>query len=278
MGLIRRHIVSLRRILPILAMVLPIFVGALRADENTPFSPDYLNRVWNDALELPTLPFHFDGKEWAITGGITAATVVALTADGEIREYFDKHRNNFSDSLSRYTTHFGDYHYQLPIQVGAWALGSAFGYAPLKKSAADGMEASLLAAGIVTPLFTRISGRELPSSHRRPLLFQPFKRGHPGRESFPSGHTTEAFAVATVFDVNFREEFGYWQTPFLYALAASTGASRIYDQKHFLSDVILGAGIGWSIGRWISDKPRNASAPRFSLAPSLNGIVVSWTF
>ncbi len=62
--------------------------------------------------------------------------------------------------------------------------------------------------------------------------------------SFPSGHTGEAFMAATFLS----EEFGakYKWVPYLsYSIASSVGAMRILNNKHYLSDVLIGAGIGF---------------------------------
>ena len=62
-------------------------------------------------------------------------------------------------------------------------------------------------------------------------------------KSFPSGHTTEAFASAELMRIEFKES-----NPCLsyagYLMAATTGYLRMYKNKHWLSDVITGAGIG----------------------------------
>lgn len=62
-------------------------------------------------------------------------------------------------------------------------------------------------------------------------------------ESFPSGHTTFAFTNATVLFNEFQHT-----SPFLaysgYAFAATTGTFRIINNEHWLSDVLVGAGIG----------------------------------
>lgn len=63
------------------------------------------------------------------------------------------------------------------------------------------------------------------------------------RSSFPSGHTATAFAAAEFL----RKE--YWKvSPWYgiagYAAAATTGYLRMYNNKHWLSDVVAGAGIG----------------------------------
>lgn len=59
--------------------------------------------------------------------------------------------------------------------------------------------------------------------------------------SFPSGHTTTTFAVATVLLLFLKNK--QWQLPLL-LLAALIGYSRIYLAQHFLLDVMIGAVIG----------------------------------
>jgi membrane-associated phospholipid phosphatase len=62
-----------------------------------------------------------------------------------------------------------------------------------------------------------------------------------GNASFPSGHTTTAFAIATVAVMLIKNR--NWQLPILIA-AVLVGYSRIYLAQHFLIDVIIGASIG----------------------------------
>jgi len=67
--------------------------------------------------------------------------------------------------------------------------------------------------------------------------------GSPDGQSFPSAHTSSAFTNATVLFEEFKET-----SPLLaysgYAFATTTGALRIMNNAHWLSDVLVGAGIG----------------------------------
>ena len=62
-----------------------------------------------------------------------------------------------------------------------------------------------------------------------------------GASSFPSGHTTSAFALATVFAIHFRKKY---KSMLLLVAAALVGYSRIYLAQHFPVDVLVGACIG----------------------------------
>ena len=247
----------------------------LYANENQIVSLDFGKRLFSDITALPKQPLGFSKTEWLIAGGLIAGTAGALTQDKAIKEDFSRASGDFWDSMSANFTHVGDYRYQAPFILGAWLAGTVSGCETLNKVAADGAEASLFAAGIVNPIITRITGRNLPNRNEDPYKFEPFT-SH--RYSFPSGHTTEAFAMAAVIDTDFRQQFGYWHTPIVYGIATATGISRIYDRKHYLSEVVLGAGIGWSIGKWIADKPRNPAAPSISASVENPGLALSWNF
>ncbi len=61
--------------------------------------------------------------------------------------------------------------------------------------------------------------------------------------SFPSGHTSEAFASAEFLRQEYRD-VSPWYGIAGYAVAATTGYFRMYNNKHWLSDVVAGAGVG----------------------------------
>ena len=75
------------------------------------------------------------------------------------------------------------------------------------------------------------------------------------RHSFPSGHTATAFMTATML----TKEYGHhspWVGVGAYSLATATGLMRVANNKHWLSDVMVGAGIGilsTELGYWLAD-------------------------
>ena len=66
--------------------------------------------------------------------------------------------------------------------------------------------------------------------------------------SFPSGHTATAFANAEFFRIQYGKRYP-WLAVVSYAMAGTTGYLRIYNNKHWFSDVISGAAIGFCSAR-----------------------------
>lgn len=70
------------------------------------------------------------------------------------------------------------------------------------------------------------------------------------RNSFPSGHTTTAFAGAELV----RSEYGWGAGMGAYAIAVTVGFMRMYNDRHWFNDVVAGAGFGIlsaRIGYWL---------------------------
>jgi membrane-associated phospholipid phosphatase len=66
---------------------------------------------------------------------------------------------------------------------------------------------------------------------------------HSNTLSFPSGHTATAFAAAEFMRMEYKD-VSPWYGIAGYTAAAATGYLRMYNNKHWLSDVIAGAGVG----------------------------------
>lgn len=79
---------------------------------------------------------------------------------------------------------------------------------------------------------------------------------HSDDQSFPSGHTALAFAVARSIDKEFRRE-SVWIPIVSYAAATAIGVERVVSDRHHWYDVVAGAGIGLASAEltwWLSGK------------------------
>ena len=71
--------------------------------------------------------------------------------------------------------------------------------------------------------------------------------------SFPSGHSAKVFMGAELVRIEYGEEYP-WLAVGAYTIATATGALRVYNNHHWVSDVIAGAGVGIlsaRIGYWL---------------------------
>ena len=74
--------------------------------------------------------------------------------------------------------------------------------------------------------------------------------------SFPSGHATAVWSVATVVAERYRHRGKPWIPVLSYTLAVAISASRITEAAHFPSDVWLGSALGFTIAKYQTLKPR----------------------
>lgn len=75
--------------------------------------------------------------------------------------------------------------------------------------------------------------------------------------SFPSGHSATAFFLATMLHREYGETVSPWFSVAGYAMAAGTGVMRVASNRHWISDVLAGAGIGVFSGEfawWLTDR------------------------
>ncbi|RYY30675.1 MAG: phosphatase PAP2 family protein [Chitinophagaceae bacterium] len=94
--------------------------------------------------------------------------------------------------------------------------------------------------------------------------------------SFPSGHTAHAFASAEFLRREYRH-ISPWYGYAGYAVAATTGYLRMYNNRHWLSDVAAGAGVGIAsmrIAYWLYPKVKKIF---FNKSKSDNIIIPSYS-
>lgn len=66
---------------------------------------------------------------------------------------------------------------------------------------------------------------------------------HSNNHSFPSGHTATAFVGAHILFKEYKD-VSPWIGVGGYAIASATGVMRVFNKKHWISDVVVGAGVG----------------------------------
>lgn len=74
--------------------------------------------------------------------------------------------------------------------------------------------------------------------------------------SFPSGHSTAVWSVATVVAERYRHRGKPWVPVLAYTMATAISFSRITESAHFPSDVFMGASLGYTIAKYQTLRPR----------------------
>lgn len=190
-----------------------------------------------DTRMILTAPADWEGRQWLEAGGALAAVVgTALLLDGPVRDEAQRHRSPGADRFAKQAQLFGA-GYAFAVIGGVWSYGKLAEDAEAQRAGLDALEASLIAGGLIGPAIKATVGRARPSQGVGAFHFEPFRGG----VSFPSGHTTEAFAVATAISEHYPQP---WVRGLAYGTAALVGASRIQQNAHFTSDVLAGALLG----------------------------------
>jgi membrane-associated phospholipid phosphatase len=130
-----------------------------------------------------------------------------------------------------------------PALLASYATGRIAGLPNLSAASARIAVAAGGAAVLCQGLKLAVGRARPGSAPGDPDDFRPFGRLD---ASFPSGHTTFAFAVASALHAEAPARWVPWVA---YPAAAAVGWSRVRDDRHWLSDVAAGAALGWWSGR-----------------------------
>jgi membrane-associated phospholipid phosphatase len=176
---------------------------------------------------------------WWLLGGITSTLIAHEIEDPDgARRSLD---GGFIDPIVDFGNTWASMEVQIPLALGFWGYGSWQDNEEIAGLGYDLSRGLFLSYG-VTGVLKNIVQRTRPNGD--PL-------------SFPSGHTSAAFTTAGVLS----QRYGGWIGGAGIGLGILTGLGRMEDEKHFASDVVAGATIGWIIGRTVGrEKPQKETA------------------
>ncbi len=237
---------------------------------------NYFTLLASDFKTQLTLPFHTTGKEWLSAGKFAVLTAALSLANKPVNRLAVKlHSNNTGiATASKYITNFGGA-YEVYAISGFYAYGLVFKSQKAKTTALLATQA-YATAGIISGIAKFIFGEQRPyytnvfTHEKGPIFrgpFYAFKKGPDGKmlgfsdfSSFPSGHTTAAFAAATVYAMEYRDKP---LIPVLsYAGATLIGLSRLTENQHWPADVLVGAMLGYLSGKQVVKNYHRVAAGR----------------
>jgi len=237
---------------------------------------DYFKGMVSDLVYTATSPSRWDRSDWLTAGLVAGGTAFFIGLDEEIRDGFEDNRSSTTDDLAEIFEPFGNGAFTIPALAAFYIFGHFDENEKARRTALIATE-SFLITGLYTTVLKVTFGRHRPSTGDSSTSFDGFTTDH---NSFPSGHTSTAFAIATVV-ANEYEDTPYIK-PISYGLATLTGLSRMNDEKHWASDVFFGAALGYFTSKTLLRLHNNKKGQHFTIYPRADsrggGIVLSKKF
>lgn len=275
-----------RAILPSLLLITALSAHAQTRPQPTPTPPasrapslerEFFKNVLRDQKAIWTAPLHVDrgDAKWMIPSGVgfmALATTDRITGD----EMDEAHRQL---GPSKAISYAGSVY-------GLGAVATTFYLFGRKNNDYRARETGLLSAEalidsvIVESALKGITQRARPSAGiERSEFFD-------GGSSFPSGHSTQAWAVATVIANEYKDRRAVQIVA--YGIASAVSVARFTGHKHYLSDVVAGSALGYGIGRYVYGAHHRDPAssrsnwpgitPEFNRKAQRYGCALTWNF
>lgn len=235
--------------------------------ETTSLNLKYFKSYILDTKNIITSPFRWEKSHWLEASLITGITAGLYAYDQEIQDWMQDNRNNTTDKIAEITKPFGNGMYTLP-PLGAFYL---YGYF-LKDDRARKVSLLSLESFVISGIFTQ-AVKFLGQRHRPGSGASQNTWDGPGFSnsnlSFPSGHSSSAFAIGTVIASEYKDNLLI--PPLSYGISTLTALSRVNDNAHWVSDVFLGSAIGYFTAKAIVALHRNNKNKKLTFLPISNG-------
>lgn len=200
---------------------------------------------WRNGKNWLDLDFEREDYWFWSAGAVVVGGTFAY--DLALQEGLQLAEGDIKSGLSISTEPFGNPYYMGALALGSYVYGSIANNVELQNLSSLALQ-SMFTAGLGVTVLKVAFHRERPEEQ---LVLDPYQFNGPSLSrdnlSFPSGHTAIAFSLASSISAYYDDPL-YLAIP-LYSLATLTTWQRIYDQKHWPSDVAMGAIIGVFVGR-----------------------------
>jgi membrane-associated phospholipid phosphatase len=175
---------------------------------------------------------HLPARQNLLLAGIGGALAGAAhpadaTFNVRLRSHYDAVNTAFAPGK-----YIGNSVEQAVASLTTYAYGRLFDKPKVSHLGMDLVQAQILSEMLVEPIKFATRRTRPDDSNRR---------------SFPSGHAAVTFATATVIE----RHLGWRKSVIGYTVASYVAASRLHDNRHYLSDVIFGAAVGAIAGRTV---------------------------
>ena len=227
-------------------------------------------------------PLNWKGNQWLTFNGLVAGSGMLYLFDEESSDYFRNQKNDIPKAILNYGFKIGSPENNYKITGAVYLTGLFTKNVKLRRTGVL-LISSASAAGLLQQISKTAFGRARPTSGLSKDTFKPFS---PDKEyhSFPSGHTILAFTNAYAIAKQFKSP---WVKGGIYGIGLVPGVSRLWEGRHWFSDVALGIVISVftveAIDRYLDrryDEKYNTGAKKISwnlnFAPGQVGIIMNF--
>ncbi len=197
-----------------------------------------ITHVAQGAGRVLTSPLRWHGREWARFGAVIGGTFALSFLDEEVNEFFLRNHGKTADKFADIGVEYGEPRTVVILTGSVYVVGLIAQNEWLRESAVI-LTGALLPAGLIQTASKITVGRARPHLGLGYDTFEPFRREE-SYYSFVSGHTMVAMATSHVFAKRIDNPVAKVG---LYSLGALAGTSRLYNEDHWLSDVVLGSAL-----------------------------------
>lgn len=201
---------------------------------------NFFKNLLLDQKAIWTSPFHFQATDLRWFAPLVGGTAALLATDRQTGDWIAGYPELVDPSAKISYAGTG---YSVAGAAGAFYLvGLATHNTRARETGLLGLEA-LINTSIVGGVTKTITQRARPDAGEdRGKFFV-------GGSSFPSGHSSGIWSLATVVALEYHDNRAVQITA--YSIASLVSISRFTGQKHYLSDVLVGSALGYGIGRYV---------------------------
>jgi len=214
-----------------------------------PGKQPFVRQFFIDEVHMWTSPFrkstYSDGNGVRYVLPFTLITGALIATDHQTSNLLPNSTDQSTWSLR--VSQIGAPYTLAGISAGMYLISKATGNKKARETGFLGAEA-ILHSQLITQVL------KLSTQRERPLDYKANNSGgtafFKGGDSFPSGHASGSFALATIFASEYGRDHR-WVPWVGYSLATLVTASRLSGQKHWASDLFVGSFLGTAVGRYV---------------------------
>lgn len=212
-----------------------------------------VKKIFHDATSIFYPITSLSQQQFFALSGFLGIFALSFFFDSDIRYLINNCHTEFFNQLFSFFHWYGKPYLSLLTMTVLYVGGYVFAKSYVRIVGLKIFE-SFAFSGIVVTILKSLFGRWRPYTEHSSMSFTFFTAGPNDHLSLPSGDVAIAFAFSTIIAGTSDNKIWKWTW---YLLAVITSIGRIYHDQHWLSDVILAAGIAIGIGTFVNRRTHN---------------------